>query len=295
VILACAALAGCASQKSREDLAEDRSIEAERLLMQANEAMDRLEADSAEEKLAEAREVLSDPAAKHWPDHSFQMQDLQAKEERLEAVKAELLRVRLEEQVKAQTAKVDELVKQLDLALKPLTGRDGAAYTKSRIEEATDVRSDIIERLNEGVDLEKRSQSYQEFAKSIAERLKAVPEVIDAANRAVAFNEGPVASSKRARELMDDAKKEDDPKERAAKLIEAKGELDRCANGATEVAKEASLAKVRFDDGGKKTTAKVLAQSCQKRAKALKTQIAQLEKKAKAKAKAKPAKSKKRK
>src|SRR5687768_7203301 len=112
-----------------------------------------------------------------------------------------------------------------------------------------------------------------------------MPELLAAANRAVAFSEGPLAASRRARELMEAAKAEADLAERATKLIEAKGELDRCANGAGSVAKEPSLAKVRFDDGGKKETPKSLAQSCQKRAKALKGQIAKLQRAARSKAK----------
>jgi hypothetical protein len=283
VILGCAVVLGCASQKTREELAEDSSVEAERLLVEANDAMDRLDVEEAEEKIEEAREVLNTPAAKHWPDHSFQMQDLHAKETRLDEVKAEVARLRLEEAVKEQTAKVDELLVKLDDALGPLTGKDGAAYTKSRIEEATDLRSDLVERLNEGVELEKQSEPYQAFGKKAATRLKEVPDVIEAANRAVSFNEGPIASSKRARELMEAAKGEEDPAEMLARLNEAKAELDRCANGAGSVAKEPSLAKVRFDDGGKKQTPKTLKLSCQKRARALKSQIGKLQKRLKKK------------
>ena len=70
----------------------------------------------------------------------------------------------------------------------------------------------------------------------------------------------------------------DDLEERVEMLSDAKAQLERCATGATEVSKEKTLEKVRFDDGGKKETPKSLAQSCQKRAKALKGQIAKLEK-----------------
>jgi hypothetical protein len=290
------ALAACASQKTREELAEDRSTEAERLLVSANDALDKQDVETAEENIKDAREILDDPAAKNWPDHSFQMQELESKTERLEEVKAEVARNRLMEAVKTQMEQVDALVVKLDDSLKPLQGKDGASYTKEKIELATDAKSAVADRLNEGLDLEKQSVSYQEFAKGVADRLKTVPDVIDAANRAVAFNEGPIAQSKKARALMTEAPKQEDLEERVEMLSDAKAQLERCATGAAEVSKEKTLEKVRFDDGGKKETPKSLAQSCQKRAKMLKTQIAKLEKQAakqkKTAAKPKPKKKK---
>jgi hypothetical protein len=263
------------------------------LLLEAGEAMDKNEVEDAEEKLTEAREVLSDPAAADWPDHSFQVQDLKAKEDRLEEVKVEVTRAKLEAAVKAQAENVDLGVQKLEAALKPLTGNDGAVYTKSQIDDLDDARSNVVDRLKEGVELEKQSRTYQEFAKGVADRLKDLSPVFETANRAVAFNEGPIAASKRARELIEEARGEEELTDKIEKMTEAKAELDRCTNGASEVAKAPALAKVRFDDGGKRETPKSLAQSCQKRSKSLKTQIAQLQKKAKKSAKAKPKPKKK--
>ncbi len=282
----------CASQKTKEDLAEDRSTEAERLLFSAKASLDRLEPDDAEEKLKRARRVLQDPAAAHWPDHDFQMQDLATKEERLGTVRAEVARIALEKAVKAQTEALEAVAVKLDLALKPLRAQDAAAYTASQIDDAGEARSSVIDRLKEGAELESRSPPYQTLAKSVAEQVKQVPDVLQRAQRAVSFAEGPLRASQHARVLVEEAKSEADPAEKVARLIEAKGELDRCATSAGEAAREPALAKVRFEDGGRATTPKTLIQSCRKRSKALKRQITALRKRLDKK-KARPKKKRK--
>jgi hypothetical protein len=280
-------------------VAEDKSIDAERAMTAAGGAMDRLDVETAEEKLRDARELLDEPAAAHYPDHTFLMQQLEREEKRLVEVKAEVEKRRLEEAVTLQTQKVEALLGKLDEALRPL---DGSAVTKDQIEAAIEARSDVREQLTEGDPLVPRSDGYRVFATKTLDGLDRVEKVLDRANTVVAFTAGPVAKSVSASELVAKAEAEEDPAERVPLLLEARGELEACAKSAKSMAASApELGKMAFDVGGKGLSPKALEKSCTTRAKALAKQIDKLKKKlaakpkpkAKAKPKAKPKMKKK--
>lgn len=289
--------AGCAgSTKTREDVAEDRSRGAERLLLEASQAMDRLEADLAGEKLEEAEAILETPAARHHPDHTFQLQELEAKKKRLDEVRAEIVRKRLEEAVATQRAKLDELMAALETALEPLRTKETLEIDRGRIEEAIDARGAVLKQLSDGLPLEERAPAYGAFAKKVHGRMDRVPKVVERAGKIVAFNEGPVEASKKARALRQKAELQPEIAEQVALLLEAKTELRRCAKDARRLSRATpALRKMRFFDGEAGQTPRALEKSCKRRSRTVDKLVKGKKRKLKAKKKRSRRRAKRRK
>lgn len=282
-----ALLASCAgSTKTREELAEEKSIGAERALLDANQAMDRLDADLAAEKLEQAKEALNTKVAAHHPDHSFQLRELESAEARLEQVRAEIERKRLEEAVAMQRAKVDELVARLETALEPLQAKETLEIDKARIDQAIQARGAVLDQLSDGLPLEKRAPAYEAYAKKVHVRMERVPKLFERAAKIVAFKEGPVTSSKKARALVQKSQLQSDLGEQITLLLEAKAELSRCSKWARRLSKETpALRRMRFFDGESGRTPKGFVKSCKRRARTVAKQVKRKKRKLRAKKK----------
>ena len=244
--------------------------------------MDRLDVETAEHQLEEARVILRDPVATRYPDHTFQTQELERNELRLVEVKAEVERRRIAEAVQAQESKLEELQEKLEMAVDPLRGKDTRSITREGVDEATQYTREVKAHLAEGLPLEAEAPKYKRRAASAQKRLKQVRKVLDRASKVVEFVDGPVAASEKARELEERAEASTDLAEALSLLVDAKAQLDRCIRLAGDLLKKApKLGALSFRDGDRERRPKALKRSCQKRVKQLKRTLKRTRKKLK--------------
>jgi hypothetical protein len=273
-ILAC----GGSTKATKEDRSEGKAIEAERLLRESKAAMEKLDAESAETKLGEVREILDSEDGRRHPDRAFLADDLKAAEVQLVDVKKELARREHERQVAERRSFVAEALGKLEKAVMDLGDPD--EVSPERLEAVTGAQEALADELAKGASLESSAPEYDAYVKTVRKKIEVVAPATQRATLVLAFRNGPYLSQVEANELEEKAKAEAEVADKVPLLIEAKTKLESCvARGKDFFAKDPKLSKLRFTDapGGAKTSAQIVS-SCERRAKALGKQLDKLKK-----------------
>jgi hypothetical protein len=253
---------GCAAKGLQARMAngERRAGDADNLLDEADKALNELEPERANDLLNDARQALKDPDVEYYPERNLLQMRVASTEIRVDAVRVEKARKELEEAVAKQQKDIDEVVARVKPTFDPLKRPE---VDKGQVSDARKLAEDLQDLLNEGRPLEKKSPSYQAWAKDRWELLEKRALELKMAEALMRFKEGPYEDAQDGKRILTDARKapRDDRQDMAK---EAREKFVACQlEGKELLAKSPGLESLLFaGEKGKKQTPTSVIQSC---------------------------------
>ncbi len=297
-VLLVAALAACGPRSMQQRIAhgEDRTDDASLLLHEAERELQRMEADRAAEKLAEAKEVLDHPDVELAPEGEMMRAQLQELTARVPVVREE--RARKEREAREEKARQELMaavdtqrdsvvqgMEEVTLALEALEKKDAG---RAEVDAVLAAVKRVRERQQAGKALEAKSEDYAASARNTTRRLEQAEAKAQLAQRVLDFASGPATGSKAAAELEKKARRERDLEAQLTLYTDARERLRRCEEGAEKLlAESVELARRSILVEGRSTTLKAVASGCTAKVGAIERTVAKLEKAKAAKGKAK--------
>jgi hypothetical protein len=294
VIFLALSLAACGGKKNLKERTahgEELSEEAEPLLNAAEQDLQKLDADSAEKRLREAREMLSHPDIELYPDgemHRSRLAELQA---RVAPVRQEKERRELETAVEKQRDAIVQAMDALNTALEGLERKDAGP---PQVEGSLKAVERVRERLKDGKPLEAKSEDYAASARRNEARLEQALAKIKTAQQVIEFVSGPAAARTEAEALVKKAKAERNPDTQLTLYTDARERFRRCGEAAKQlIAKAPEIEKSPIQVEGQTTTPKAVTTRCTTQADSLDKTVTKLEKSKEARDKKAAAKARK--
>lgn len=301
-VLLLIALGACGPRSMKQRLAhgEKRTDEATLLLNDAERELQKLEADRAQEKLTEARELLEHPDVELSPEGEMlrgQLTELtgrvsKVREERASKdreAREERARQELEAAVEKQRDDVVRAMEAVTTALSALEQKDAG---RAQVDAVLDAVKRVRERQQAGKELEAKSPDYAASARNTTKKLEQAEATARLSQRLIDFASGPYNASQEASALEKKAQRERDLEKRLALYTDAHQRFRRCGEEAEKLLAELpELARRALPVAGRPTTLQATASGCGTKAGTLQRTLAKLEQ---AKAKADKARGNKR-
>ncbi|WP_257448502.1 coiled-coil domain-containing protein [Archangium lipolyticum] len=287
LVVTLTACGGHSTKQQRQKHGEDRTDEATLLLNEAEQLLRNLDVESAEPKLAMAREILSHPDVDLSPEGEMcrsQLAQLQAfvprvREERVKrqnrAVE-EKARKELEAAVEKQRDSVVEAMFAVTEALDALEGKDAGAAQVTAVREAI---KRTREQIQTGKELEAKDADYAASARNTERRLEQAEARVRIAQRVIDFISGPLTGSQEVPELEKKARKERDLDARLSLYKDMRERFQRCEEEAEKLLTEVpELARGTVPVQGRPMALKAVATRCDKKEKSVQRVVLTLEK-----------------
>lgn len=302
-VLLVVALGACGPRSMKQRLAhgEKRTDEATLLLNDAERELQNLEADRAQEKLTEAKELLAHPDVELSPEGELlrgQLTELtgrvskvrEERERKDREAHEERARQELEATVEKQRDDVVQAMEAVTAALAALEQKDAG---RAQVDAVLDAVKRVRERQQAGKALEAKSPDYAASARNTSKRLEQAEATAQLAQRVIDFVSGPYSGSQEATALEKKAQRERDLEKRLALYTDVHQRFRRCGEEAEKLlAERPELARKSLPTSGRPTTLQSAASGCSAKAGTLQRTLAKLEQ---AKAKADKARGNKRK
>lgn len=304
-VLLLLALGACGPRSMKQRLAhgEKRTDEATLLLNDAERELQNLEADRAEEKLTEAKELLVHPDVELSPEGELlrgQLTELTARVPKVREERARKEReAREERERQALMAAVekqrDAVVQAMDAVTVALIALEQKDAGRAQVDAVFDAVKRARERQQAGKELETKSPDYAASARNTAKRLEQAEARARLVQRVTDFVSGPYSASQEAKALERKAQRERDLEKRLALYTDAHQRFRRCGEEAEKLLAELpEFARRPLPAAGRAPTLQAAASGCGKKAGTLQRTLTKLEKaKAKADKKARANKRKK--
>jgi len=288
-------LAACGPKnlKERTRHGEKISDQASSLLDDAESDLAKLDADKAEDRLEDAKELLANPDIELSPESGMLQSRYSELKARLGPTREEKARRELEAAVEKQRDIIVQAMSEVSTALEALEAKDaGPAQVKALLDSVESTR----EKLKDGKKLESKSEDYAASARRTEQRLDQAVAKARSVQQVIDFVSGPATTRQEAEELVKQAKAEKDLDKQLSLYTDARDRFQRCGETAKQlIAKTPVLEKSPIQVAGQTTTPKAVASGCGTRADSLQKTVAKLEqaKAAREKKKASASKSKK--
>jgi hypothetical protein len=288
-------LASCGPKnlKERTRHGEKISDQASSLLDDAERDLAKLDADGAQESLADAKELLAHPDIELSPESGMLQSRYSELQARVAPAREEKARRELEAAVEKQRDTIVQAMSAVSTAVEALEAKDaGPAQVKAVLDSVENTR----EKLKGGKTLEAKSEDYAASVRRTEQRLEQAVAKARSAQQVIDFVSGPATTRQEAEELVKQAKTEKDPDKQLSLYTDARARFQRCGETAKQlIAKTPALEKSPIQVAGQTTTPKAVASGCGTRADSLQKTVAKLEqaKAAREKKKASASKSKK--
>lgn len=254
---------GCGprTMQARVEAGERHADRASALMDEAQRALDALEPDRAQDRLREAKEQLSDRDVETNPEAEMLRSRLSQLEARLPEVRAQKARNEL-------AKKVAERKQVIDASLSKL--RAAVAELKPGVTDRSVVRAarDGIRRVRDDIAWKKELQSedaaFGQYVEALGVELESTERTIDLAEKAAAFEEGPVHALESATALADKAKAETQLAERLKLENDALAQYRACADAAKkQLADDLGLERTQVKVAGKLTAPPDVRKACE--------------------------------
>jgi hypothetical protein len=262
--------------RERVEHAENKGLEAERAIDQAEAALDGFEPDRAESLLEDAADALRDPNIAAYPEHQLLKERVRSAESRVISVRAEIARRDLEARVNERRKKIEEalaaLTKSMEAVKKPFV-------SKKEVETAWEAAEEVREEIEEGEELTSKDPAYAAWVREVLANLAKPRSEMDSAKKLVAFKEGSLEKRRAAAEALDRAKAEKDPADQRELYGEALAGFRACEGEAKKLSSsDPDLAKrpIALAAEEKPTSAKALKKICAQEAKSIDKTLAKL-------------------
>ncbi|QRN99258.1 hypothetical protein JRI60_09660 [Archangium violaceum] len=287
LVVSLTACGGHSTKQQRQQNGESRTDEATVLLNEAEQALRSLDAESAEPKLAKARELLAHPDVDLSPEGEMcrsQLAQLQAfvprvREERVKRANRsveEKARKELEAAVEKQRDAVVEAMFAVTESLDALEGKDAGAAQVTAVREAI---KRTREQLQTGKELEAKDADYAASARNTERRLEQSEARLRIAQRVIDFISGPLTGSQEVPELEKKARKEKDLDTRLSLYKDMRERFQRCGEEAEKLLTEVpELARSTVPVQGRPMAIKAVATRCDMKEKSIQRVVLKLEK-----------------
>jgi hypothetical protein len=260
--------------KARLVRAEKASVEAERLLDQAEAALRAVEPARAEEALRKAESKLNEPDVDYYPERESIRTRRQQLQGQLAASWADLRRRELDSKVADQQLSLEQPLIQWRESLKGLGTRE---LTEETLDRARDTTEALQERLKQGQSLEPQHLGYAKQAETIRLSLQKESPRLEVATKTIAFIKGPGQTRNEAQDLWQRARTQKDRKRRHELLDEVRGKFWACgADGREMLAATPLLAKTTLLFDGQVTSPSAITKGCESRVQSLDKSLAAL-------------------
>lgn len=291
-VLLVMALAACGPRNMKQRLAhgEKRTDEATVVLNEAERDLQNQEVDTAERKLAKAKELLADPDVELSAEGEMlrsQFAELSARVPKVREEKARKEREAREEKARQELEAAvekqrDSVVQALDALTTALVALERTDAGRAQVDAVLDAVKQVRERQTAGKELEAKNEDYAASARNTTRKAEQAEARARLVQRIVDFTAGPLAGSREAVALEKKAQKERAVDAKLALYTDVRERYRLCKEGAEKLMVETpELAKRPIEAPGKPTTLKAVASSCGSKANALQRTVAKLEKQAK--------------
>jgi C4-type Zn-finger protein len=287
LVMTLTACGGHSTKQQRQAQGEKRTDEATLLLNEAEQALRGLDVESAEPRLAKARELLSHPDVDLSPEAEMcrsQLAQLQAfvprvREERVKRQNRaieEKARKELEAAVEKQRDAVVEAMFAVTEALDALEGTGAGATQVTAVRDAI---KRTREQLQTGKELEAKDADYAASARNTERRLEQSEARIRVAQRVIDFISGPLTGSQEVPALEKQARREKDLDARLALYTDMRQRFHRCGEEAEKLLTEVpEFVRSTVPVQGRPMTLKAVATRCDMKEKAIQRVVLKLEK-----------------
>jgi len=291
-LLMAVALVACGPKnlKERTRHGEKLSDQASSLLDDAEQSLRKLEAERAEEKLEDAKELIAHPDIELSPESGM----LRSRYTELQAMVAPARQEREKRAVDAAVEKQrDEILRAqeaLNTALEGLERKDAGPAQVGAVLTAVER---IQDRLREGKPLEAKSEDYAASVRRTEQRLTQATAKAQFTQQVLAYTSGPVATRLEAEALEKKAKTEKDPDAQLTLYTDARERFQRCGEASQQlITKTPELERSPIQVDGRATTPKAVGAGCTSKAESLQRTVTKLEKAKAAREKKRAAKAK---
>jgi hypothetical protein len=277
-LLLAAALAACGPKSLKERTAhgEDRSDEASTLLNEAEEDLRSLEADRAEKRLQQAKELLAHPDVELYPEGEMLRSRLVELQGRVASTRQERAQRELDAAVEKQRDGILRVMEALSTALESLERKDAGPQ---QVEAVLTAVEGAQEQLREGKSLEAKSEDYAASARRAEQKLTQATAKARFTQQVIEFTSGPVVARQEAEALEKKAKAERNPDAQLTLYTEARERLQRCAETSQQlITKTPELERSPIQVEGRATTPKAVGTGCTTKVDSLQRTVAKLEK-----------------
>jgi hypothetical protein len=277
-LLVALALAACGPKNLRERTAhgEQRSDEASELLNEAERELQALEADRAEARLKEAKELLTHPDVELYPEAEMLRSRLGELQGRVATTRQERAQKELDAAVEKQRDGIVRVMEALSTALEGLERKDAGPR---QVEAVLTAVERAQEQLREGKPLEAKSEDYAASARRTEQKLTQATAKAKLAQQVIEFTSGPVAARQEAEALEKKAQANKDLVMQLTLYTEALERFRRCGEASQQlIAKTPELERSTIQVDGRATTPKAVSAGCTTKAQALQLKVTKMEK-----------------
>ncbi len=246
---------------------ERRATEAEKLLDQVEREMAALEADRAEQLLAQAQAALSHPDVGYYPERELIAQRAAADQRKIPQVRREREARDLAIAVASRHAKVEMALSEFKPAVAALGNR---GMVQADIDRAKESAAALHAALEDGRKLEARDGQYGAYARQLRGLVDRSRPPIELAKKRLEFAAGPIAVRQEARDLFARGKSEPNQKKKRALFAQSREKFAQCAQeGQRMLTETPALARaVVTMGGGESVLPRAVVVGCATRARA---------------------------
>jgi hypothetical protein len=207
--------------------AEKSAEKAGGLIDEADRALEAMQPDKAESKLAEANKILSEPDVAYYPERDMLLGRLKDDEARLAQVRTDVAKRQLGEAVADRRKAIDSTQTKLKKAVDDL---HAPGLATSQVKSARSAVEEMQSEIDRGKELESKDKPYADYAHGLKKVLDQAAGEIRQADKTVAFLEGPGAGRKKGAELAKEAEGEKDAHKRHETLTAARDKFKACVD-----------------------------------------------------------------
>jgi hypothetical protein len=257
--------------KHGDKLADDAST----LLDEAEQDLNKLDAEGAQGNLKEAQKLLTHPDIELSPEGEMLQSRYSELQARLAPTRDEKARRELEAAADKQRESLMQAMEEVSNALEGIERKDA---TPAHVEAVVKAVERTRERLKEGKKLEAKSEDYGASARRAEQRLEQATAKAKSVQQVLEFVAGPATTRQQGEGLMKQAKAEKDPDKQLTIYKDALDHFTRCGDTAKQlIAKSPEIEKGAITVEGQPTTPKAVASGCGSRTDALTKTVAKLE------------------
>jgi hypothetical protein len=292
-LLMSVALVACGPKnlKERTRHGEKLSDEASSLLDDAEQSLRKLEAERAEEKLQDAKELIAHPDIELSPESEMLRSRYTELQAMLAPARQEREKRALDAAVEKQRDEILRAQEALNTALEGLERKDAGP---AQVEAVLTAVERIQDQLREGKPLEAKSEDYAASVRRTEQRLTQATAKAQFTQQVIAYTSGPVATKLEAEALEKKAKAEKkDPDAQLTLYTDARDRFQRCGEASQQlITKTPELERTPIQVEGRATTPKAVGSGCASKAESLQRTVTKLEKAKAAREKKRAAKTK---